>query len=218
MIHFANPNLPILELSLVLFLALCYGCLQVAVQRQKEIERWDFRFGSWVISRATPGKDKLFHLLTNLGKYTLIRNVSFLICLWLVSQRDWLRALMLVVLVASATLLSQWLQRMVSRVRPNFPQNFLYGVEYSFPSGHTMLATAFYLMIAYLGWVYASGSIAGWMILLFSVGLILLVGFSRIYLGVHFMTDVLGGWIAGVLLFFMVLLAGTVPFLILPTG
>ncbi len=201
------PNLPlhspIFEISTIAVLAVLFGCLQAAV-RQKEVEAWDLRIGNWVISQATPGKDRLFALLTSLGKYKWIRNLAILICLWLIYERDWLRATMLVVLVGAATVISTFLQRLISRVRPNFERNFLYGVEFSFPSGHTMLATAFYLMIAYLGGVYGRGSVAGWVIVAFSIGLILLIGISRIYLGVHFLTDVLGGWIAGFLLFFIV--------------
>jgi membrane-associated phospholipid phosphatase len=61
---------------------------------------------------------------------------------------------------------------------------------------------AFYWMVAYLGWLYGRESPWGGV----------LIGFSRVCLGLHFMTDGLGGWIAGSAFFLIVLSAGTVLF------
>ena len=138
----------------------------------------------------------------------VIRNITIVITLWLLINHEWVQAAMLVFLVVAATLISPLLQRMVGRDRPDFPQDFLRGVEYSFPSGHTMLATAFYLMIIYLTWVSLGRTMIEWTIIAIGLALIVLVGISRIYLGVHFTTDVLGGWIAGLILFFMAIIIG----------
>ena len=202
-----NPLTTLTLLSWIGLLAVLYGILQIAVQHFN-IEIWDLRLSSWLISHATVGVSRLFEIITNLGRYLVIRNIAILITIWLLINREWVRAAMLVFLVIAANLISRLLQRVVERDRPDFPQDFLRGVEYSFPSGHTMLATAFYLMVIYLTWVSFGGTMIGWTIIAIGLALIVLVGISRIYLGVHFTTDVLGGWIAGLILFFMVIMIG----------
>jgi undecaprenyl-diphosphatase len=192
--------------SFTVLLGAFYGLLQAGVQRQKAIENWDIRISNWLISHANPGMIRLFTRITDLGKYLVIRDATIVICVWLLIHRDWERAAMLVVLVGGGNIISSILQKIVGRDRPDFPQDFLRGVAFSFPSGHTMLATSFYLMVSYISWVYWCTTLLGWIIMAFSLALIILVGISRLYLGVHFMTDVLGGWIAGSLLFFLMLL------------
>jgi hypothetical protein len=69
---------------------------------------------------------------------------------------------------------------------------------WSFPSGHAMVSAAFYLFLAYLGWRIMRGRVR----VLWTVGLLVLVlaiGLSRLYLGVHYLTDVVAGYIAGFL-------------------
>ena len=73
------------------------------------------------------------------------------------------------------------------------------GFGQSFPSGHTTIATVFFVMIMYLFRPYLRGFL-GAVLNFFCVACILAVGFSRIYLGVHWMSDVLAGLCLGVLI------------------
>jgi undecaprenyl-diphosphatase len=201
---------PVLQIILVILLMVSYGLIAVAVLRNRSIANWDVPLGSWVVSQATPEKDRIFKLITDLGKYSVIRIGTFVVCAWLIVIGDWRRALMLLMLIGATMVANHFLKRFSSRTRPELPQNFLYGVDFSFPSGHTMLATAFYVMIAYLGFIYGRFTLLGWMIVALALILVLLIGLSRIYLGAHFMTDVLGGWTAGGLLFVIILLSGNI--------
>jgi undecaprenyl-diphosphatase len=67
---------------------------------------------------------------------------------------------------------------------------------FSFPSGHAMVSAAFYLFLAYLAWRYLRGPARAICIgaLILLVGLI---GLTRMYLGVHYLTDVVAGYLAG---------------------
>jgi undecaprenyl-diphosphatase len=202
-----NLNSLILQFCLIVLLAIFYGFISLSVYRKNALAAWDVPFGSWLISQNTSRLDRLFKLVTELGTYHIIRLGTLMIGLWLIIfHRDWVRTLMFVVLFGATMVINKYLKRIYPRPRPHFPQNPL--KDYSFPSGHTTLATAFYWMVAYLGWIYGNGTTLGWIILLLSFALVILIGFSRIYLGVHFMTDVVGGWIAGSLLFFSVLFIG----------
>lgn len=75
--------------------------------------------------------------------------------------------------------------------------------DYSFPSGHTMCSVAFYGFIIYLVSKYVKNSFLKWFLIIFCVLLIIIVSFSRIYLSVHYFSDVIGGAILGLVCLLM---------------
>lgn len=86
----------------------------------------------------------------------------------------------------------------VRRPRPEFAAPFLNSFSYSFPSGHAMNSTIVYGMFTYiLVTVWPWGRTARVGVIISSVLLVLGIGFSRLYLGVHYLSDVLGGFAAG---------------------
>lgn len=66
---------------------------------------------------------------------------------------------------------------------------------YSFPSGHAMIGLAFYGFIIYLVFKYIQNKYLKWLLIIFLVILILLIGISRVYLGVHYVSDVVSGFL-----------------------
>ena len=99
--------------------------------------------------------------------------------------------------VGGSALLNLVLKNNFQRSRPVFLQAFSVETGFSFPSGHTMISLAFYSIVAYIALNYIKSR--NWMILIVVGALVVsvLIGFSRLYLGVHFLTDVLAGWAAG---------------------
>lgn len=75
--------------------------------------------------------------------------------------------------------------------------------DYSFPSGHTMCSVAFYGFIIYLVNKYIKNKILKWIIIFLCLITIILIGFSRLYLNVHYFTDVIGGLILGLVCLLM---------------
>ena len=109
--------------------------------------------------------------------------------LWIKRVRIWVLTLMLAVF--GGMLLNFVLKQLFVRQRPHFDDPLLTLTTYSFPSGHTLTATVFYGTLCAL--VIALGIPRSWRVLTIIVAcvMILLVGFSRIYLGAHFLSDVL---------------------------
>jgi membrane-associated phospholipid phosphatase len=113
-------------------------------------------------------------------------------------QRRWGAALMLTLVAGGAQLLNDVLKEVFHRARPESVQAIINAQQFSFPSGHAMVSAAFYLYLAYLTWRL----VRGWWraVLIFGlVVLVLLIGLSRIYLEAHYLSDVIAGYLVGVL-------------------
>jgi undecaprenyl-diphosphatase len=118
------------------------------------------------------------------------------IVLWLRRLR-W-QALEVVVATVGAQAVNDGLKLFFHRPRPSglVVASNLPGQAYSFPSGHAMVSIAFYGVLAYVGWRLLRGRTRGvWMA--FMASLVLLVGIARLILEMHYPTDVLASWAAG---------------------
>ncbi|MFO0797522.1 MAG: phosphatase PAP2 family protein [Gemmataceae bacterium] len=135
--------------------------------------------------------------LTALGGYTVLTLLVASVLGYLVAGRHHPAALLVFAATAGGALLSLGLKEFFSRPRPQLVPHLSYSLTSSFPSGHSMLAAVTYLT---LGSLLARLVRSGWAKLYFAaVAAVLagLVGASRVYLGVHYPTDVLAGWSAG---------------------
>ena len=95
------------------------------------------------------------------------------------------------------TILNQLLKNILQRPRPN-EFRIIEETGYSFPSGHSMVSMAFYGYLIYLIYIYVKNKyLKCTLIVLLSI-LICTIGISRIYLGVHYTSDVLGGFLISI--------------------
>lgn len=92
------------------------------------------------------------------------------------------------------TLINQILKYLIMRPRPNIFR-IVEESGYSFPSGHSMVSMAFYGYLIYLVYQNMKNKYLKWFLIITLAILIILIGISRIYLGVHYTTDVLGGFL-----------------------
>lgn len=104
-------------------------------------------------------------------------------------------AVLVAIVIAGTQVINQLLKIYFQRARPNFHRLIEIG-GYSFPSGHAMSALAVYGILTYVFWRHFSTRIARIMLITISSICILMIGISRIYLGVHYPSDIIGGYLA----------------------
>ena len=146
--------------------------------------------GSWGIEEAV--RD-----LTALGGTTLIVIFTASAGLFLLAQQRRHQAMVLVGAVLLASLSKETAKALFDRARPDVVSQEVVVHSASFPSGHTTMATALYLTLAVLAASYGLSSRGRTLVYGVAVLLASLVGFSRVYLGVHWPSDVLAGWCLG---------------------
>ena len=99
--------------------------------------------------------------------------------------------------LAIITALNQLLKNILQRPRPT-EYRIIEETGYSFPSGHSMISMAFYGYIIYLIYKYVKNKYIKWISIVLLSILICSIGISRIYLGVHYTSDVLGGFLISI--------------------
>src|SRR5262245_47104015 len=141
--------------------------------------------------------EEMMRDFTALGSTGVLILVVLAVCGFLVMTRKGFAALTVLIAVCSGVLLSQTMKWAYARPRPELVPHGAEVYTASFPSGHSMMSAIAYLTLgALLARTQSSRSTKAY-ILTVAVILTLLVGASRVYLGVHWPTDVLAGWTLG---------------------
>ncbi|WP_426130964.1 phosphatase PAP2 family protein [Pararhizobium sp. PWRC1-1] len=135
--------------------------------------------------------------VTSLGGTTVLTLVTLITIGYLLLAQRRRLAILLFLSVTGGWLVSHALKLGVARPRPDIVAHLTEVNDLSFPSGHAMLSAVTYLTIAAILVHTQDRSGVRMYIMLIAVFLSLLIGLSRIYLGVHYPTDVLAGWCAG---------------------
>jgi undecaprenyl-diphosphatase len=135
--------------------------------------------------------------LTALGGYPVITTIAILAAGYLAILRNWAAVILVFASLAGGALLNEVLKDVFDRPRPDLVAHLVHVETPSLPSAHAMMAAVTYLTLgALLGRAQPRPALKMY-ILGVAVALALLIGFSRIYLGVHWPTDVLAGWSIG---------------------
>lgn len=135
--------------------------------------------------------------VTALGGVTVLTLLVTSVVIYLALRRKFRTAIFVTVSILGGWGLSSAMKLGIARPRPEVVQHLVEVTDMSFPSGHAMLSAITYLTLgAMLSRIEEQSSLR-YFFPLAAVVLTLLIGLSRIYLGVHYPTDVLGGWAAG---------------------
>jgi undecaprenyl-diphosphatase len=135
--------------------------------------------------------------LTALGGFPVLTLITLLSVGYLLITRRKGAALLVALSIAGGALLSTGLKLVFERDRPDVVPHLVDVQTASFPSGHAMLSAVCYLTLGALLMRVQGGRSARIFVFAAAAGIAFLVGLSRVYLGVHWPTDVLAGWLVG---------------------
>lgn len=161
------------------------------------IFEFDRTFSLWVHAEARPWLDTLMRTLTHAGDSWFLFLVALACAIFLVLRHHRKHAAAILLFVYSFSyILDYSLKHLFQRTRPQLWEILVARPSsYSFPSGHAMSSMAVYGLAALLmARIYPQRR---WPLRIGAAILISLIGFSRVYLGVHWPTDVLGGFMIG---------------------
>ena len=192
-----------LGLHLTLGLAAAAGCIWLFgglaedVTTGDPLVRFDRSAAAYLHSLATPSLTTFFLVVTALGSIETIALLGMIVAAILAKRRRWAYLGTWIAAVGGSVVLDRLLKELFARPRPFFEHPLLLETSYSFPSGHAMESLVVYGMLAYFAvlalesWRARTAAVFG------AVLLVLLIGFSRMYLGVHYFSDVVAGYAAG---------------------
>jgi membrane-associated phospholipid phosphatase len=201
--HVTNPNLAYyitIAMALVFFGIALYGFVELTDElAENELGAFDTAVSDYVIGFRNPTLTTFFRVMTELGDTVAYIVICVLLALYFfLRHRNWKFIVQTTIVLLLATGTNMWLKIIFARARPTL-EHLVSVSTLSYPSGHAMSAMAFYGFLIYL--VSVSKMIHFHRMLLTALlcFMIFSIGLSRIYLGVHFPSDVLGGFIGGFL-------------------
>lgn len=179
--------------ALLVLAAWAFGALAMEVVEGAAITVFDVELANWLHAHARNGgaltQAMLFvtHWHSTGGMLAMVALLGW----WLYTRRAWYWLLALVATVPGGMLLNVLMKITFQRARPSFDQPLVTLSTYSFPSGHTVAATLLYGFLA----AYLTRHAHSWaqraMVALLACLMVALVGASRMYLGAHYLTDIL---------------------------
>ena len=167
----------------------------IIIVKSKDFLMIDTKFYNFISSFITNNMTTIFKTITALGSAKFLIGLS--IILILIIKNSKISLYILLNLLLSSTL-NSILKKIVIRPRP-LEINLIKEKGYSFPSGHTMTSVAFYGFLIYLIYKYIKNKYLKYSLISLLTIVSLLIGLSRIYLGVHYLSDVIGGIIFGLI-------------------
>lgn len=165
-----------------------------------ETQRLDDRILLWLNSHSTPFIDNVALQVTAVGNGLTVVVIGLIACAFLWAIRERVGVLLLVIAVAGGDMFNRLLKEVFGRPRPELfvlETPYARPVSASFPSGHATASMVLYLVLAYLLVRLGGKGVFRWIVIAVSGVLIVLIGVSRMYLGVHYPSDVLAGYVFG---------------------
>jgi undecaprenyl-diphosphatase len=182
----------------VLTIALLLGAFVTAAADHRGATSFDAEVTNWFLQHRSNALTAVMRFVTAFGGTLVIVAVTVVVAALLVLKNRTRLAVFLCTAAVGASILSSVAKLIVDRQRPPPADRLAQVVSASYPSGHAIQATATYLALAVVGtcclrtkWATALGAGA--------VMIALSVGITRLYLGVHWATDVAVGWLLGAL-------------------
>jgi membrane-associated phospholipid phosphatase len=171
-----------------------FGELAIATRQNLEAFTWDKSLLLNIHLTASPDLDRFASVFTHLGVFWGVFPIALGVSLVLFNQRRWRSLVYLITAILGSWLICHTAKILLHRERPHLWEAVRSPLDYSFPSGHAMSSMTLAAALVILTW----GSRWHLWTLLLGMGYVLVIGWTRLYLGVHFPSDVLAGWLASI--------------------
>ncbi len=166
----------------------------VGEMHEKEVFPFDGPVLNLLHAMATPALDHFFVFMTRLGFLWGVVPLDLIVLLSLVFRRRFRDGLFFGIAISGSAVLNIMAKNYFARTRPDLWLSLTPETTYSFPSGHAMGSATLGMALILLCWPTRWR----WPITLVSLAFVWLVGVSRVYLGVHYPSDILAGWSAAI--------------------
>jgi membrane-associated phospholipid phosphatase len=161
---------------------------------EKEVFSFDAPVLNMLHAVATPTLDRFFVLISRVGYLWGVVPLDLIVLLSLALRRRFRDCLFFGIAVSGSLVLNIVAKNYFARMRPDLWLSLTPETTYSFPSGHAMGSATLGTALVILCWATRWR----WPTTVASLGFVLLVGVSRVYLGVHYPSDILAGWSAAI--------------------
>jgi membrane-associated phospholipid phosphatase len=156
---------------------------------------WDVAILNAIHSHASSTLDWLAPRLTNLGSVWTVFPIAVAIAIWLITQQRWRPVLYFTITLLGCALINRTAKTLWQRARPDLWQStYPLPTDFSFPSGHAMTSMVF--VAALLG--LPLGNRGRWLVLILGGLYALSIAWTRLYLGVHYPSDIVAGWMVAI--------------------
>jgi membrane-associated phospholipid phosphatase len=163
-----------------------------------ELTNVDVELAHWLHEHSRPQLTQCLLVLSHMHEPIVLSVVSALITLYFIWKKRWYAALAILLVVQGGMLLNLLAKQAFHRARPSFENPLVTLTTYSFPSGHVVATTAFYGVLAALLISQTTSWVRACCIALAALVMVVLVAFSRMYLGAHYLSDVLAGFLEAI--------------------
>jgi len=186
--------------SLLLLLMGVYFPLQIFGELAEDV--WENEGGfSWDVpillaihSTARPQLDVFASTFTKLGVFWGVFPVASAIAIGLFIRRRWRSVIYLITTLLGSIIINRTAKVLLHRVRPHLWNSPAPEFDYGFPSGHAMSSMTLVAALVILTW----GTRWRWLVIIAGSVFVLAIAWTRLYLGVHYPSDILAGWTASV--------------------
>lgn len=192
-------NLLIIAFTLLVFIFVAH---EVKNNNTKEFDYWVLNSIRMTDNTKTPEGSLWLNILmtdiTALGGAAIIVLVTLAMLVYLLLKKNYPFLWMIIIATIGGALISIGFKELFSRERPPIEYHLLTVTSLSFPSGHATMSSVVYLTHGVLLAKFQSAKKLKIYFILVAATLVFLIGISRIYLGVHYPTDVVAGWSIGI--------------------
>ena len=157
----------------------------------------DILINSRISEIWNPYLNKFMIFITEIGSSLILGILSLILLIYLFYKKRYKNSILVIISMIGGLIIRIILKISIQRLRPE--NSLISETGYSFPSGHALMSVIFFLLLIYLFHKEIKNKIIQGIFITINVILILLISFSRIYLKVHWFSDVLGGLIIGTL-------------------